>query len=167
MFLPTPHLILSAQTHTTIPVRTDAPNRWKQAQTGTDLHPAHFHFNRHGGFPEVTGEGGAAAVVTGFVDAEFRGAADIQATGLAERLKEPIQENLRLHFFVGGEVLLAPRSAISKFFPARHGGKSARENCRRQFRRTVRASNVIPNSTPKRAKMTSTGLPNKIKRTKH
>jgi hypothetical protein len=44
-----------------------------------------------------------------------------QAAGLAEGLKEVVQENLRLSLFIAGDVLPAPRDKLLKFFPARHG----------------------------------------------
>jgi hypothetical protein len=73
------------------------------------------------GFPDVISEGGATAVLVGFAEAEFGGAADIQTTGLAKGLKETIQKYLGLAFFVAGDVLPAPGGKFSEFFPARHG----------------------------------------------
>ena len=46
----------------------------------------------------------------------------IAAAGLTEGLKEPVEEDLRLAFFVAGDVLLTPRGEFGEFFPARHGG---------------------------------------------
>lgn len=80
-----------------------------------------FHFDEHDGFPNIIGEGGAAAVLVGFAEAEFGGAADVQTTGLAKGLKEAIQKDLGLAFFVAGDVFPAPRGKFSEFFPARHG----------------------------------------------
>jgi hypothetical protein len=80
-----------------------------------------FHFDEHDGFPNIIGEGGAAAVLVGFAEAEFGGAADIQTAGLAKGLEETIQKDLGLAFFVTGDVFLAPRREFSEFFPARHG----------------------------------------------
>ena len=80
-----------------------------------------FHFDEHDGFPDVIGEGGAAAVLVGFAEAELGGAADIQTTGLAKGLKEKIQKDLGLAFFVAGDVFPTPRGKFSEFFPARHG----------------------------------------------
>ena len=72
--------------------------------------------------------GGAAAVFVGFADAELGGAADIEAAGLAEALKEAVEEDLGLAFFVAGDVLLAPGDEFGKFFPVGHvrGGKQAK-----------------------------------------
>jgi hypothetical protein len=40
---------------------------------------------------------------------------------LAEGLKEAVEEDLRLSFFIPGDVRVAPGGEISEFFPARHG----------------------------------------------
>jgi len=65
-------------------------------------------------------QSGAAAVFVGFADAEFGGAADIEAAGLAEALEEALEEDLGLAFFVAGDVLLAPGDEFGKFFPVGH-----------------------------------------------
>ncbi len=58
--------------------------------------------------------------MVGFADAELGGAANIEAAGLAEALKEAVEEDLRLAFFVAGDVLLAPGDEFGKFFPVGH-----------------------------------------------
>ena len=81
------------------------------------IHAALFHFDEDDGFPDVIGEGGAAAVFVGFADAEFGG-----ATG---RLKVGELRVEGLAFFVAGDVLLAPGDEFGEFFPVGHllGGK--------------------------------------------
>lgn len=93
-----------------------------------------FHFNQHDGLPDVIGESGATAIFLVFADAEFRRAAHIETTGLAESLEEAVEEDLRLAFFVARDVRLTPRVEFRKFFPARHGAEFARENLWRQCR---------------------------------
>src|SRR5947208_1164574 len=65
-----------------------------------------FSFDEHDGFPNVVGEGSAAAIFIGFADTEFCRAADIETAGLAEALEETIDEDLGLTFFIAGDVLL-------------------------------------------------------------
>jgi len=48
-------------------------------------------------------------------------AAHVKTAGLTEGLEEAIQEDLRLTFFVAGDVFLTPRGEFGEFFPARHG----------------------------------------------
>ena len=67
-----------------------------------------FHFDEHDGFPNVIGERRAAAVFVGLADAEFGMPAHVERTGLTEGLKEAIQEDLRLTFFVARDVSLTP-----------------------------------------------------------
>ena len=55
--------------------------------------------------------------------------AGIAAAGLTEGLKEPVEEDLRVAFFVAGDVLLTPRGEFGEFFPVRHGGV-LQEACR-------------------------------------
>jgi hypothetical protein len=81
-----------------------------------------LHFDQHHGFPDEVSEGCAAAVLGGFAQAEFDLAADIGHARLAESLKEPVEEDLGLSFFVAGDVVLDPGGELSKQFLARHGG---------------------------------------------
>jgi hypothetical protein len=55
-------------------------------------------------------------------------AADDQAAGLTEGLKEAVQKDLRLSLFVAGDVVLTPRSKCGEFVPIRHGGKPKQAN---------------------------------------
>ena len=80
-----------------------------------------LHFHQHDGFPDVIGERRAAAVLVGFADAKFGRAPHVETTGLAKGLKEPVEEDFRLAFFVARDVLLAPRGEFGEFVPARHG----------------------------------------------
>ena len=57
-----------------------------------EILPALFHFHEHDGFPDIIGEGRAAAVLVGFADAEFGRAARVETTGLAEGLKKAVEE---------------------------------------------------------------------------
>src|SRR5208283_2983650 len=91
-----------------------------------------LHFDEHDGFPDVIGEGGAAAVLAGFAEAELGEAADVQTAGLAKGLKETIQKDLGLAFFVAGDVFPAPRGKFSEFFPARHEEVLAENGARGQ-----------------------------------
>lgn len=57
---------------------------------------------------EGAGEGGAAAVFAGFADAALGFTADIEGTGVAEGSEEAVEKDLRLSFFVAGDVGLGP-----------------------------------------------------------
>ena len=77
------------------------------------------------GFPDVIGEGRAAAVFAvfaGFAGAKLGRAAHVEAAGLTKGLKEAVEEDLRLALFVARDVRLAPRGEFREFVPARHGG---------------------------------------------
>ena len=80
-----------------------------------------FHFHQHDGFPDVIGECRAAAVFVGFAHAEFGGAAYVERAGLAKGLEEPVEEDLRLAFFVTGDVILTPCGERGEFVGIRHG----------------------------------------------
>ena len=69
----------------------------------------------------LIGEGGAAAVFSGFAQAEFSVAADIQFARLSEGLKQAVEEDLGLALFVAGDVVLNPGGELRKLFLARHG----------------------------------------------
>ena len=71
---------------------------------------AYLHFNQHDGLPDIIGECRATAILIGFSDAKFRVATNIERAGLTEGLKEPVEKDLRLAFFVSGNVLLTPRN---------------------------------------------------------
>jgi hypothetical protein len=86
-----------------------------------EILPALFHFHEHDGFPDIIGEGRAAAVLGGFADAEFGRAAHVKAAGLTKSLEKAIKEDLRLALFVAGDIFLTPGGKFREFFPARHG----------------------------------------------
>ena len=73
------------------------------------IRAALFHFNQHDGFPDVIRKRGATAVLVGFADAELRRAPDIKTAGLAKGLKEPVEKDFVLTFFIARDVLLTPR----------------------------------------------------------
>ena len=60
-----------------------------------------FHFDEDDGFPDQIGKGGAAAV---FFDAVLAGGSRFFEAGMTEGAKQVIEENLRLAFFVAGNV---------------------------------------------------------------
>jgi hypothetical protein len=57
----------------------------------------------------------ARTVLGGFADAVFGGAADFEATALAEGLEEAIQEDVGLALLVAGDVLARPGEELSQF----------------------------------------------------
>ena len=85
--------------------------------------PALLHFNQHDWFPDVICEGDAATVFLGLANPELCNPANIEATGLAHRLKEPVEEDLGLTLFVTRNVGGAPLDKGLKFFRARHDGE--------------------------------------------
>lgn len=66
--------------------------------------------------PDVVGEGGAAAVFLGLLNAELELPADFEEALLAEGLEEPVEEDLGLAFFVAGDVGGGP---VDEFLEAR------------------------------------------------
>lgn len=85
------------------------------------IRAALLHFDEHDGFPDVIGEGGAAAVLVGFADAELGRTADVKTAGLTKRLEEAVEEDLRLAFFVARDVLRAPGGELAQSVGIRHG----------------------------------------------
>ena len=72
-----------------------------------EIFAALFHFDEHDGFPYQIGEGSAGPVSLRHA-ASPRSAARFLDAALAERLKEAVEEDLRLTFFVAGNMLGRP-----------------------------------------------------------
>ena len=64
-----------------------------------------FHFDEDDGFPDQIGKGGAAAV---FFDPVLAGGSGFFEAGMTEGTKQVVEENLRLAFFVAGNVGSTP-----------------------------------------------------------
>jgi len=75
-----------------------------------------FHLNEDDGLPDVIGEAGAAAVLGGLANAEFGFAADIERSAVAEGLHQAVEKDLRLAFFVAGDVGVRPRDKGGELF---------------------------------------------------
>jgi hypothetical protein len=73
-----------------------------------EIFAALFHFHQHDGFPDVIGERRASTILVGFADSEFGFAAHVERAGLTESLKKTVEKDLRLTFFVTGNMLLTP-----------------------------------------------------------
>ena len=73
-----------------------------------------FHLDEDDGLPDVIGEAGAAAVLGGLANAELGLAADIERAAVAEGLHQAVEEDLRLAFFVAGEVGCGPGGEFSR-----------------------------------------------------
>jgi hypothetical protein len=54
----------------------------------------------------------------------------VETAGLAERLKEAVEEDLRLSLFVARDVFLTPGGELGKFVGIRHGPFVAQSVCR-------------------------------------
>ena len=80
-----------------------------------------FHFDEHDRFPDVIGERSAAAILGRFQNAKFRRAADVKRAVETEGLKQPVEKDLHLAFFVAGDVFLIPAYKRGKLFGVRHG----------------------------------------------
>ena len=78
------------------------------------------------GLPHEIGEAGAAAVLAGLADAALGFAADIERTGVAERLEKAVEEDLRLPFFIAGDVGTGPGGEGGEFFDAGVGHDARR-----------------------------------------
>ena len=76
--------------------------------------PALLHLDQDDGFPDVVGEGGAAAVFGGLADAHLGGAADVEGALLAEGLEEAVEEDLGLALLVAGDVGGGPVDEVLK-----------------------------------------------------
>lgn len=74
-----------------------------------EIRPALFHFDEDDRLPHVACEAGAAAVLPRLADAAFRLAAHVERTRMPERLEQPVEKDLRLSFFVAGDVGGRPR----------------------------------------------------------
>jgi len=83
-----------------------------------EIHAALFHLDEDDGPPHVVGEAGAAAVFAGLANAALGFAADIERAGVAESLEEAVEEDLRLAFFVAGDVRGSPRGEGGQFVHA-------------------------------------------------
>jgi hypothetical protein len=81
---------------------------------------AFLHFDEDDGFPDEVGEGGSAAVFSGFADAVFGLAARFEDARVIESLEETIKEDLGLSFFVAGNVFRTPVYECGKLLGIRH-----------------------------------------------
>ena len=90
-----------------------------------EVDAALLHFDEHDGLPDVVGEAGATAVLGGLADPAFGLAADIERAGVAEGDHEVVDEDLRLAFFVAGDVRAGPGAEGRRVF--RIGGSLMEE----------------------------------------
>jgi hypothetical protein len=79
-----------------------------------------LHLDERNRFPNQIGERGAAAVFLVLADAEFRLPAGVQNAGMAKGMEKPVEEDLRLAFFIAGDVLLGPVDEVGEFGAVGH-----------------------------------------------
>jgi hypothetical protein len=78
------------------------------------LDAAFFHLDEDERLPDVVGEGDCGAGLAAVADAELGGPADVEEASVAQGLDEAVEVDLRLAFFVAGDVPAGPVGVVGR-----------------------------------------------------